>query len=210
MPHSDLPPFSGIILAGGRARRMGNQDKGLIDLAGRPMIEHVVQALRPQVSELLINANRNLTLYEQFGCQIVPDQVPDFAGPLAGIAAGLEQAHHELLLSVPCDGPWLPPDLGRRLFARLQAEQADLCVAHDGQRLQPVHGLFRRQLAADIRSFLAAGERKILLWLERHRTAIADFSDCPEAFVNLNTPAQRQQIEQRILDAGAHPGTRAG
>lgn len=198
MPHT-APPISGIILAGGRARRMANQDKGLIDLAGRPMIDYVIQALRPQVDELLINANRNLIQYRQFGCQVVPDQIPDFAGPLAGVAAGLETARHDLLLSVPCDGPWLPHDLVNRLFLQLQTEQADLCVVHDGQRLQPVYGLFRRQLAADIRSFLAAGDRKILLWLERQRTAVADFSDHPEAFVNLNTPEEQQRIEQLIV-----------
>ena len=194
-------PISGIILAGGRARRMASQDKGLIELAGRPMIDYVIQALRPQVDELLINANRNLTRYGQFGCQVVPDQIPGFAGPLAGVAAGLETARYDLLLSVPCDGPWLPPDLVSRLFLQLQTEQADLCVAHDGQRLQPVYGLFRRQLVADIRSFLAAGDRKILLWLERQRTAVADFSDHPEAFVNLNTPEEQQRIEQLIMDS---------
>lgn len=197
--------ISGIILAGGRARRMANQDKGLIELAGRPMIDYVIQALRPQVHELLINANRNLTRYQQFGCQVVPDQIPDFAGPLAGVAAGLEAARYDFLLSVPCDGPWLPHDLVSRLFLQLQAEQADLCVAHDGQRLQPVYGLFRRQLAADIRSFLAAGDRKILLWMERQHTAIADFSDHPEAFVNLNTPEEQQRIEQLIIGPSASP-----
>jgi len=200
LPHP-APPISGIILAGGRARRMANQDKGLIDLAGRPMIDYVIHALRPQVDELLISANRNLTRYGQFGCQVIPDRVPGFAGPLAGIAAGLETARHDFLLSVPCDGPWLPHDLVSRLFLQLQTEQADLCVAHDGRRLQPVYGLFRRQLAADIRSFLAAGDRKILLWLERQRTAVADFSDHPEAFVNLNTPEEQQRIERLIMES---------
>ncbi len=198
------PPLTGLILAGGQARRMGNQDKGLIELAGRPMIEHVIQALSPQVDRLLISANRNLPRYRQYGYPVVRDPVPDFPGPLAGLAAGLATAEHDLVLTVPCDGPWLPPDLASRLLERLLATGADLCVAHDGERLQPVHGLFRRHLAADLAAYLAAGERKIRFWLDRHHWVSADFSDHPEAFVNLNTPEERDRIEREMR---ARPST---
>ena len=102
------------------------------------------------------------------------------------------------MLTVPCDGPWLPPDLAVRLQRRLDAEGADICVAHDGERLQPVHGLFRRRLAADLAAFLAADGRRIRQWLERHPWVAVDFSDQPDAFVNLNTPEERDRIEREI------------
>jgi len=192
------PPISGIILAGGLARRMQGQDKGLTLLDGKPMIEYVIAAMRSQVDELMINANRNLETYSQYGFQVCPDQIPGYAGPLAGIAAGMESASHELLLTAPCDGPWLPPDLGKRLLSQLQAEDADLCIVHDGTRLQPVYGLFRCDLHDGIRNFLATGERKLKRWLDQQKLAVADFSDHPQAFTNVNTPEERERLEQSM------------
>lgn len=188
-------PITGIILAGGMARRMGGMDKGLIQLAGRPMIEHVIHALSPQVDHLLINANRNQEQYARYGYPVFADAVAEYAGPLAGIAAALERSPTDLILTVPCDGPWLPADLKERLHQRLIDEQADACVCHDGERRQPVFGLFHRRLRPAIVNYLECGGRKLQTWLDGQRVAVLDFSDHPEAFTNVNTPEERDRVE---------------
>ncbi|MES9902096.1 MAG: molybdenum cofactor guanylyltransferase MobA [Sedimenticola sp.] len=195
----DSSMVTGVILAGGRATRMGGNDKGLIELAGRPMIEYVVDSMKNQVSDLYINANRNEAAYQRCGYPVFNDSRDDFAGPLAGIATAMGRATTELLLVAPCDGPWLPQDLGERLYREMSLAGADVCMAHDGSRLQPVYGLFRCNLAASIIDFLNAGDRKIKLWLDQQRSAIADFSDHPEAFINVNTPEERDRVERQIL-----------
>ncbi|OQX32260.1 MAG: hypothetical protein B0D96_03755 [Candidatus Sedimenticola endophacoides] len=193
---------TGVILAGGRATRMGGVDKGLIDLAGQPMIEHVIRGLAPQVSHLLINANRSRERYARYGYPVFSDGVADFAGPLAGIAAALERAPTELVLTVPCDGPWLPDDLLERLWARLLESRADVCVCHDGKRRQPVFGLFHRRLLPDILDYLASGERRLQRWLDLQRATTADFSGSSELFTNVNTPEERERVNALLLATG--------
>ncbi|MES9871796.1 MAG: molybdenum cofactor guanylyltransferase MobA [Candidatus Sedimenticola sp. 6PFRAG7] len=188
--------ITGVILAGGQARRMGGQDKGLIALAGRPMIEYVIQALSPQVDKLLINANRSQAKYMEYGYPVFEDSVADYAGPLAGIAAAIEQADTELVMTVPCDGPWLPDDLAQRLAEGMDQADADICVAHDGDRKQPVFGLFHRRVVTSINEYLKSGERKLQLWLGSQKLAIADFSDHPDAFINVNTPEEKVRVEE--------------
>lgn len=186
---------TGIILAGGMARRMGGMDKGLIQLAGHPMIEYVINGLSPQIEHLLINANRSQDHYAQYGYPVFGDAVEEFAGPLAGIAAALEHSPTELILTVPCDGPWLPADLKSRLLQRLEEEQADACVCHDGDRRQPVFGIFHKRLRPAIVNYLESGERKLQKWLDGQNVAMEDFSDYPEAFTNVNTPEERDRVE---------------
>ncbi len=193
--------ITGVILAGGLARRMGGQDKGLIELAGRPMIEYVLEALSPQVDELLINANRSTKHYLRYGHPVIGDAVENYSGPLAGIAAGLEQATNDLVLTVPCDGPWLPHDLGERLYSRLIGEQADICIAHDGVQTQPVFGLFHRKTLPMIVDYLKSGDRKLRLWLDSQNVAMEDFSDNPQCFTNVNTPEERERVEQLLAGA---------
>ncbi len=197
MTHSRLRnlPVTGGILAGGRGRRMGGLDKGLLEWRGRPLVEHVLAALRPQVLELLINANRNRARYADYGYPVVGDRLDGFAGPLAGFATLLACCDTDWLAVVPCDAPRLPRDLVARLDAARRAAGADIAVAHDGQRLQPVHALLGRHLLPDLTDWLARGERKIDRWYARHRVEIVDFSDCPAAFANLNTPADRARLE---------------
>ena len=192
------PTLTGVILAGGQASRMNGEDKGLIPLAGRPMIEHVIQALRPQVGELLINANRNLDRYRRYRYPVISDTEPGFAGPLAGIAAALERSSNDLVLSVPCDGPRLPPDLGSRLWHAMRTGGSPICVVHDGTRLQPVFALVHRRMLPSIRDYLAAGDRKLKLWLNRQHPSVVDFSDFPEAFSNVNTPEEQARMEQNM------------
>ena len=189
----------GLVLAGGRARRMDGIDKGLIEIAGRPMIEHVLDRLRPQVRQVLINANRNLEIYQSYGYPVVADTLDGFHGPLAGVATALRGLECPFLLTVPCDAPLLADDLAPRMLETLVAERADAAVAHDGQRLQPVFLLLRKSLAAGLERYLAGGGRKIDSWLNSQRLATVDFSDRSGSFANVNDPVQLRDLEARLL-----------
>lgn len=191
--------LTGVILAGGRARRMGGIDKGLVEVAGRPLIAHVIDAIEPQVDRLMINANRNLESYQAFGYPVIADQLDDFQGPLAGMASALDAATSDLVLCVPCDSPLLPHDLAARLLDARTAADADIAVAFC-DRLQPVFALLRRVLLPDLRTALVAGERKIDRWYDRHNMVTVDFSDRPQGFLNINTPAQRDELESLLME----------
>ncbi|WP_428633957.1 molybdenum cofactor guanylyltransferase MobA, partial [Sedimenticola sp.] len=133
--------ITAVILAGGMARRMGGQDKGLIDLDGRPLIAHVLERIQPQVAQVVINANRNLEQYAAFGYPVISDTLSDFQGPLAGFLAVMQQIDSDFIVTLPCDGPSLPDNLVERLRQAQQAADADIAVAHDGNRMQPVYAL---------------------------------------------------------------------
>lgn len=201
-PSQDI---TGVLLAGGQARRMGGIDKGLVPLRGRPMIEYALEALRPQVGRLLINANRNLETYARYGVPVVPDSISGYQGPLAGISSALSVVETPFLLTAPCDSPLFAPDLAACLYEALAATQADLAVAHDGRRQQPVFLLLRRELAADLQAYLEGGDRKIDLWFARHRVANADLSHRPDSFVNVNDEAEQQRVEALLATSG-NPG----
>jgi molybdopterin-guanine dinucleotide biosynthesis protein A len=198
--------ITGVILAGGRATRMGGVDKGLVPLAGRPMVEHIVDRLRPQTAALLINANRSHEIYVRYGLPLVADRLGDYAGPLAGMASGLAASATEWVVTVPCDSPLVPPDLVARLCEAVRRENAELAVATGAGRLQPVFALLPRALLVSLEEFLAAGERKIDRWYGRHRMALADFEDTPEAFLNVNTPADRDALEARLRSEAGSAG----
>ena len=193
--------ITGAVLAGGRARRMGGEDKGLVQLGGRTMIEYALDALKQQTSEILINANRNLDRYRHYGWPGGEDKVGDFSGPLAGMASVLAHATTPYVLMVPCDSPMLPRDLARRLYLALVRTNAQITVAHDGERMQPVFALLQRKLLSSMEEYLAEGGRKIDRWYATHRLHSVDFSDKPEAFVNVNTPEEREELGQKLLDA---------
>lgn len=186
--------ITGVILAGGRARRMGGDDKGLVALAGRPMIEHVLSRLEHQVHSLIINANRNLDRYAQYGHRVVSDPSDDFSGPLAGMASAMGTANTPYILTAPCDCPVLPKDLAHRLASTLSDANADIAVAHDGERMQPVFALMSVALRPSLEQALAEDERKIDRWYARHTVALADFSDQAQAFRNVNTPQERDAL----------------
>lgn len=194
---------TGVILAGGRGSRMGGEDKGWITLAQRSMVEHVIARLRPQVGDLLISANRNLERYAALGYRVVSDALSGYQGPLAGIAAALPAAQTPFVVTAPCDSPLLGSDLVARLARALIEENADIAVAHDGERAHPVFLLLKRVLDASLLEFLDAGERKIDRWFSRHRVVHADFSDCPEAFLNVNDPAEHRAVEARLRERRA-------
>jgi len=176
---------TGIVLAGGRGSRMGGVDKGLQPLRGRPMIEWVLERLTPQVAEIIINANQNIERYESYGHRVVPDEIGGFAGPLAGLHAGLKAAAHPLVVTVPCDSPFLPEDLVQRLLASLKSN--DLAVARTGDQPHPVFALMKRQVRESLEAFLATGGRKIDAWYAALTVVEVSFDDEAEAFRNINT-----------------------
>lgn len=182
-----MSAVTGLVLAGGLGRRMGGVDKGLVDLDGRPMVTHVIDRLAPQVDALLINANQNAERYGGFGHPVVADRIGGFAGPLAGLHAGLSVAQTPLLVSVPCDSPFLPLDLVDRLRAALEADGAQLAVARTGDQPQPVFSLVRRDVVDDLTDYLAGGGRKIDAWYARLALTEVSFDDQPAAFANINT-----------------------
>ena len=198
---------TGLILAGGRGSRMGGSDKGLQNFRGLPLALQTLKRLHMQQGQplagVMINANRNLTTYQAFGCPVWPDTLDGYAGPLAGFMTGLAHCPTPLLLTVPCDTPLFPMNLVQRLHQALQREQADLAMAaaleEDGQvRAQPVFCLMRVGLLDSLSSFTQQGGRKIDAWTALHRTVLVPFNesgDDPQAFFNANTTAQLQSLE---------------
>ncbi len=189
--------ITAVILAGGKATRMGGDDKGLIPLRGRAMVEHVIERLQSQVGALLINANRNQPSYARYGFPVVSDESAGFQGPLAGIASAMRTAKTAYLLTAPCDSPLLPADLAGRLGMALVSAHADIAVAHDGARMQPVFALIKTSTFDSLQDYLRRGERKIDLWYEQHAFTTADFSDQADTFMNINSPRDLDRIEQR-------------
>ena len=177
---------------------MGGNDKGLIELNGQPMIQHVIDGLKPQVKTIMINANRNLDKYKKFGFDVLEDQLSDYQGPLAGFASGLEHCETDYIVTAPCDGPFLSSDYVDRLHKAAQDEKTMLCVAHDGKRLQPVYALIHKCLLKSLLDFLASGDRKIDRWYESEHFATADFSDDSKMFTNVNTPNELTNVGQTL------------
>ena len=187
--------ITGLVLAGGQGSRMGGVDKGLQPFRGRPMVAHVLERLAPQVGEVLVNANRNPQDYSVFGYPVIADEIPGFAGPLAGFERGLAHAAGALVATVPCDSPFLPRDLVARLRAALEAHGAQLAVAKTGAQPHPVFCLMRREVHASLTTFLASGQRKIDRWYADLAVAEVAFDDEADAFLNINTPGELSQLE---------------
>ncbi|PVV05561.1 MAG: molybdenum cofactor guanylyltransferase MobA [gamma proteobacterium symbiont of Ctena orbiculata] len=195
---SGYPAVTAVILAGGRGRRMGGEDKGLIELNGKPLVQHVATAIAPQVDAILINANRNQDRYKQLGYPVFADSLLNYQGPLAGFIAAMQLIETEDMFTLPCDGPLVPPDLVERLRKARQAADAEIAVAHDGKRLQPVYALIPKRLADSLQRYLDGGDRKIDLWYEQHRVAHADLSDIPRTFININTLQERDNLQGSV------------
>ena len=181
---------TGVIFAGGQGRRMGGVDKGLVALGGRPLVAHVVERLAPQVGALVINANQNRDRYAAFGYPVVADVVPDFAGPLAGLHAGIAAAATPYIVTSPCDSPFLPLDLVGRLAAAFDAQPIDVAVARTFDQPHPVFSLVRADVRAHLEAFLHGGGRKIDAWYATLRVVEVRFDDEADAFRNINTAAE--------------------
>jgi molybdopterin-guanine dinucleotide biosynthesis protein A len=176
---------SGIVLAGGKGSRMGGVDKGLQPLRGKPMVAWAIARLKPQVEEIVINANQNLEIYAAFGYRVVSDEIGGFAGPLAGLHAGLSAATYPLAATVPCDSPFLPGDLVSRLSNSLG--ENDLAVAKTGDQAHPVFVLLKTSLKRNLQAFLQGGGRKIDAWYASLKVVEVRFDDEADAFRNINT-----------------------
>jgi molybdopterin-guanine dinucleotide biosynthesis protein A len=193
--------ITGVILAGGQGRRLQGADKGLLELGGKPLVEHMLHRLAPQVDRMIINANRNLARYARYGVPVVEDGAAEQCGPLAGIISAMRHAETDYILTVPCDSPAPPRRYARRMLAALVQAGASVCVAHDGIRLQPVYVLLQRNLAPDLQNYLNNGGRAVHEWLRRQLHSLADFSDQPEAFLNLNTPDDYAKLKH-VTESG--------
>lgn len=177
----------GIVLAGGQGRRMGGVDKGLVMLDGQPLIAHVLARFVPQVADVIVNANQNIDRYATYGWPVVPDALGGFAGPLAGLHAGMTMATRPLVCTVPCDSPFLASDLVARLVAALDLGQAQLAVAKTFDQPHPVFALVRGDVLPHLTGFLAGGGRKIDAWYETLAVVEVPFDDVAGAFANINT-----------------------
>jgi molybdenum cofactor guanylyltransferase len=196
MNHPQLK-ITGLVLAGGRGTRMGEVDKGLQPFRGEPMVAHVLTRLAPQVDCVLINANRHLDHYQAFGHKVIADDIAGFAGPLAGLHAGMMQAATPLIVTCPCDSPFLPTDLVSRLAHALHRAEADIAMAKTFNQLHPVFCLTHTRLAKHLGGFLASGERKIDKWTASLRAVEVAFDDCEAAFTNINTADELKQLERQ-------------
>jgi molybdenum cofactor guanylyltransferase len=202
MDHKDS--ITGLILAGGRGSRMGHVDKGLQAFRGAPMAQHVLQRLAPQVGALAINANQNLDAYAAFGAPVWPDDLEGFEGPLAGLETGMRRCTTPLIVTAPCDSPFLPADLVERLHAALLSAGADLALAeteeagNDGAlriQAQPVFALVKTSALPHLSTYLAGGGRRMDGWYGSIKVARVRFDDAA-AFRNINTLRELQQFEE--------------
>ncbi len=189
---------TGVILAGGLARRMDNQDKGLIYFKGRPMVSYAITALTTVTDQLIINANRNIEQYQKFGLPVVADQTDSFDGPLAGILTAMIYAETGVLLVVPCDSPLIKAEHLRKLLSVRAENDADVAVAFDGQRLHPVFLAIKTSLKTRLKNYLARGQRKMDSWLEQQQMVVADFSNEPGLFININSLAELSALEKQF------------
>jgi molybdopterin-guanine dinucleotide biosynthesis protein A len=192
--------ITGLILAGGRAQRMGGIDKGLIPFHGKPLIESTITRLKPQVGTILINANRSITKYSHYGYPVLMDETPDFSGPLAGFSVGLKHCKSPYLLTSPCDSPLLPTDLAEKMAGELEGKNLELVFASskedDGKIWsQPVFCLMRRDLKDSLDTFLSKGDLKIDRWFKELRSGTVVFENA-QAFANVNTPEELAALEE--------------
>jgi molybdopterin-guanine dinucleotide biosynthesis protein A len=188
---------TGVILAGGLARRMNNQDKGLVKYKGRPMVSYALAALGAVADQTLINANRNREQYEKFGLPVVADQTDSFDGPLAGVLSAMIHTDADVLIVMPCDSPLIKAEHLQKLLATRAENDADVAAAFDGERLHPVFLAIKTSLKTSLQDYLASGQRRIDCWLEQQKMVKADFSNEPEIFVNINTLTQLSELEAK-------------
>ena len=179
--------ISAVILAGGRARRMGGQDKGLQILGKQSLIQHVINRLQPQAHDISINANRNQTEYAKFGFPVFSDELPDFQGALSGMLTALEKTKSDFILFTPCDTPFFPTNLLDRLQSAVKNDCTLIAYACDEEREHPVFCLMSVQLKEKLRHYLASGERRILQFMNENGGISVKFTKEEGNFENFNT-----------------------
>ena len=191
-----IPDITAVILAGGRGTRLEGLDKGLVKLKNKPLVQHLIERIQPQVAQIMISANRNIKNYEKFGLPVFKDNSSDFAGPLAGILIALQESHTEWILSVPADSPFIPANLVSRLNENIKDNK--IVIPDDGKYLHPTFALIHKSLASSLEDFLQQGERKARVWMQQQKHTIVDFSDQADAFININTLAELQHAEHHL------------
>jgi molybdenum cofactor guanylyltransferase len=210
----DQASVTGVVLAGGQSRRMGGGDKGLLEVAGKPMLAHVIERLSPQVDQMVVNANGDPNRFAGFGLAVVPDTVGGFVGPLAGVLAGMRWslAHAPAArwtVTVAGDAPLVPADLVRKLVEAAENRPTGIALARSNGELHPVIGLWPVGLADDLEQELNRGVRKVLHWTDRHGTIPVDFAMAKigslevDPFFNANTPQELDAL--RVILAKAAP-----
>lgn len=194
---SEQNKVTGVILAGGLARRMDKQDKGLVLFHNKPMVSYAVAAMSKVTETVLINANRNKKDYMQFGCTVIADQTNTFDGPLAGVLSAMIHAKTDLLCVMPCDSPLIKAEHLQKLLTTLTNKNVDIAVAFDGQRMHPVFLALKTSLQKSLKNYLQEGNRKIDCWLQQHSLANVDFSQNAEVFLNINTLSELLALEKK-------------
>ncbi len=187
---------TGIVLAGGLARRMNKQDKGLIIYHNKPMAAYAVEAMSKVADTVFINANRNQQEYAQFGYKVIADQTDTFDGPLAGVLSGMLNAKTNIVCVMPCDSPLIKAEHLQRLLTTLTENKVDIAVAFDGERMHPVFLALKIALKDSLEKYLSAGHRKIDIWLQQHQLIKVDFSQNAEVFLNINTLDELEALEK--------------
>jgi molybdopterin-guanine dinucleotide biosynthesis protein A len=200
---------TGVVLAGGLSRRMGGGDKGLLELAGRPMLNHVVCRLRPQVGAMVVNANGDPARFAPLGLPVVPDTIGGYVGPLAGVLAGMRWSVANAptarwIVTAPGDAPLLPSDLVGRMIEAVEGRPGAIALAQSHGELHPVIGLWPVALAQDLEEQLGNGVRKVLHWTDQHGTVAVAFPPARvcgldiDPFFNANTPQELDQLRKML------------
>lgn len=188
--------ITGVVLAGGRATRMGGKDKGLLELNGKPLWRHVADALTGQVTTLVISANRNLDIYQASGYTVYPDSMADFPGPLAGMLSVMQQSDSEWFLFCPCDTPFIPTCLAERFLHH--PGDAPVVWVNDGERDHPAIALVNRKLIPALHHYLTSGERRVMVFMRHCGGHAVDFSDMKPAFINVNTMDDLRSMQEHL------------
>jgi len=213
MPNSQYPKLdiTGVVLAGGMGRRMEGADKGLVPVKGATMVSRVIDVLKPNVSEIVINANRNVESYQKYGYPVVSDSLEGFQGPLAGFEAGMSAATTAWVFTCPCDSPLQSTELLPHMFDAVTIDDAEIGVAFDGDRTHPVFSLVRTDLLPSLQNYLRAGDRKIDRWFASHKLLTVECSPYKSSFVNVNTEEELTRLEQEYGQAdGLNDGQLSG
>ncbi len=188
-----LDDITVVILAGGKGRRMGGQDKGLISYKGHDLIQHVINAISQQTQKIIINANRNQDQYKTYGFPVIADTLNDFQGPLAGFLAAMDKVETDYILTIPCDGPVISEHYMTKMKQGLENTSSELAIASDGNRMQPVYALIPVKLSRSLSRYLTEGGRKIDSWYQQHDFTLVEFTDESNFFININTPQDLQK-----------------
>lgn len=187
--------ITGVVLAGGRATRMGGKDKGLEDLNGKPLWKHVADTLAGQVASIAISANRNIDIYQRSGYAVYQDNLADYPGPLAGMLSVMQQSQGEWFLFCSCGTPFIPSCLVERMA--MQRGASPVVWVHDGERDHPTIALINKVLVPDLQTYLAAGERRVMVFMRQSGGHSIDFSDLKSAFINVNTTEDLQKMQEK-------------